>query len=144
VTRKNMDKTKPLDQRLKGYMVSTIVEWLRNQKKVYRDLTEAEQRDVIGNISEACGHLIIEATSEIASKNYPTVRGTLESLGIKSDVKAQIKLLGGTDTISVLAPRTNQTVMIVCADPTAFFGGDMPVPQKDQGDIEQQAEGAAG
>lgn len=126
--KKQNEEDQPLEKRLKGYLVTTVIGYLKEQKKVYADLDEDGQRAVISNLDEAFALLINDAVSIIAARGFRAVHGTLESLTIKGEVKAAVKLLRDVATVADLGSKTGSTVMIVLAEPREFFGGSIPKP----------------
>lgn len=89
---------------------------------------EAEQRAVVERVHELARGVVRETVMLISDNGFPSLQATLESVTAKKGFKAVLHVPKGVDGWEDLIRSEGKEVVLVIADPTAFFKTRGAVP----------------
>lgn len=104
-------------------LLQALVNEIRQLPKPWEQTPEREQEVVIDRLRRAVESQVRALVGAIAGGNYPRIAATLESVTIKGDVKAVLKVGKGQSETLALADATGTQAMIVLASPQAYLDG---------------------
>lgn len=104
--------------------------------KAWKDMNEAQQKDVVSTITHRMEDAVVQAVQVIAANGQRQVIGTLEQVTNKDGMKSVIKTSAFDDLRHELNDAVGSAVAIVLSGADEFVGvGDKPKIDKDQPDL---------
>lgn len=114
-------------KQMHGQMMTFIADRFRNQVKVYKDMSEGEQGDLLKAIDYEVGDVITQAIRLIAQDGRPTIVALVEQITIKDGIKAVLTLEKSNPLRHELADSAGREVLVVVAPlPAQYAGGERP------------------
>lgn len=112
---------------LSGDVRDFLVDRIKNLPKVWAEMTQEEQRDIIYDAVEASNHLVRQAVALIAKDGRPTITAQCESVTVKDGIKAVLTLSKHDELRHALTDSQGQSVLIVVVDAENYIGarGDL-------------------
>lgn len=96
-----------------GDLRDAVLEIIRNRPKPWSAMREAEQRDVIAAVSNACGNLVMKVANAIAAEGRQKVLATLDKITVKDGLKIDLKGPFDIESLDMLGKAQGQVVMVV-------------------------------
>lgn len=119
-----------------GDVRDALLDRIRNLKKPWQKMTEAEQRELVEGVERGVKHLIQQMTTIIAADGRKTLVGTLDSIAVKGGMKAVIKLSKSDKNRHELVDAEGKEVLVVVADAEPYLGEESPADiDRDQMDM---------
>lgn len=120
------------EKELKGDLVSHIIDFQRQEKKAWDELSEAQQKDRIQMAEIFAEDAIRKMVRTIASENRAVIQATVEQVVVKDGIKAVLTLSKSSEHRYELMDAQGDDVLLVVANSDKFMGGEMPQPDPDQ------------
>lgn len=118
-----------------GDLMALVVDELKALPRPWQQLAQVDQSIVIGRAEARCRAAVGACTRLIASRNFPSVGATVESVTFKGGVKA-VLTMHKSDGAHQLADEEGGTVRIVFASAEEFAGTKTaPKAEPDQRDF---------
>lgn len=115
--------TTPIVNSVGGKLLAAVLQEIRNLDRPWPNTPESEQQRVIDRVRTAVDAAVRGAVNSVAQCGFAHAVGSLESLGIKDGVKAQVKFARTDDAVHTLMDAVGTMVLIVFADHNAFTAG---------------------
>lgn len=123
---------------LTGDIATFLTDRIKHLPKVWAQMTENEQREVIDSAIMAAGHLVREAVTIIAADGRTTLQANLEKIEVKDGLKAVLALSRHDEHRHEMIDSVGKAVLIVVADAAQYSGGEVPKPDPDQRELPTQ------
>lgn len=116
-----------------GDLMQCLIDELKAAPKVWQEMPEHQQQDVIYRAQERVQAAIKEAVQIIASANRPTIVATVESVTVKDGIKAVVTLPKSDAQRHQLFDAAGMAVLLIVGGASEFYGGsDSVKPDPDQ------------
>lgn len=96
----------------RGDLRDALLEAFRNRPKLWRGMSEMEQRDMAQALDQLAEQMIIKVARVLATAGHKVVAGTLDGLTIKDGMKITIKAPMTHEAIDTLAEATGKQVLV--------------------------------
>lgn len=117
-------------------LLQAMIDEFKQQPKHWKQLSQLDQEMVIERLSTRIDNLIKRALHIMASKDRAAILGTMDSVTIKSGVKATISISKNSPHILDLYENTGQPMLLIAASHAEFTDGmDTVVGESDQPDL---------
>lgn len=124
---------------IRGDLRDLILANLAGQKKLWRDMPEAEQKALAQQIDGMCAALVTQIAVLTATGGRPAVLATLENMNIGAECKAILTV--PKEHAGALIASTKQIVAVMQPSAASFMGQRAPAAtQPDQLDLVAQAD----
>lgn len=112
---------------LSGDVRDFLVDRIRQLPKVWGEMTQEEQTEIINAAITAGNATVRNAVSLIAKDGRPTITALCESVTVKDGIKAVLSLSKSDELRHALVDSQGQTVLIVVVDAENYIGsrGDL-------------------
>jgi len=118
-----------------GDFTKAMLEELEAAQDVWQKLPEKAQEDVIERLQAKAAKMIRQAVTLVANQGFESCRASVEQVVFKDGVKVVMQTRDNRGAHN-LADLTNQSVVIIFADPDCYVnGGEMPAAEADQADL---------
>ncbi len=111
---------------LLGDLRDAILDRLRAMRMPWATMSQAEQNEMIENVTRVATHLVHETTNAIASKGFPTVKGKLIHAKIKDAMQLQVDISRHDAQRLTVLDSVGLPVLLVIAEPDMFMGEKKP------------------
>jgi hypothetical protein len=130
---------------LVGDLRDALLGRVRNMQKPWEQMTEAQQRDVVEQITNAVKTLVTSAVKVIAANGRRTIMAKLGKIELDANmIKARIETKKTDETLLELSAAQALTILIIAADSSEFTGETAPAEiDPDQPDLENNINRAA-
>lgn len=117
---------------LSGDIRDFLVDRIKNLPKVWAEMTETEQTDIIYAAVDAGTSLVRKAVAIIAKDGRPTITAHLDKVTVKDEIQAVISLSKSDELRHALVDSQGQSVLIVVVDADNYIGqrGDLKADAK--------------
>ena len=116
-----------------GDLMQCLIDELKGAPKVWQEMPEHQQQDVIYRAQERVQAVIKEAVQIIASANRPTIVATVESVTVKDGIKAVVTLPKSDAQRHELIDAAGMAVLLIVGGASGYYGGaDQVRPDPDQ------------
>jgi hypothetical protein len=125
---------------LVGDLRDAMLGRLRASKKPWEQMSEAEQRDVVEQFTNAAKNLVKKAVTLLAANGRDTIVGHMHEIKIaKGLLTAKVTTRATDETTLMLKAAQDKTILIVAADSGEYEGEKAPVEiDPDQSDLESR------
>jgi hypothetical protein len=107
---------------LKGDLRDFVLDRIKHKPKVWQQMTESEQRDLIHETESAVSDIIRRAVHIIAAEGRQAITATLEQVTVKDGIKAVATLSKHDPFRHELVDAQGKAILIVVADASAHMG----------------------
>ncbi len=117
-------------------LVHGIVDVLKTQGgRIWKDLKEREQAAVIGLFQNKVEEIIRQMVLDMAGQGHPSIAVKLTKIQFEKQVKIAIQAATATKACHIASEKIDSSAVLVLVDPVTYIGGEMPVADKDQPDL---------
>lgn len=134
-----------LIQNIGSDLTSFIIDRIRNNDKMYKFMSESEQRALIGDTTRAVIHHVRDIVRRIAADDRPVIVADLKQATIKDEIVAQISVKKSDPKRFDLVDCVGSPVLLVVADHERYLEGidDAVKPDSDQKSLIDDEDDAA-
>lgn len=124
---KNAETAELVAETLSGDVRDFLVDRIKNLPKVWAQMTQEEQSEIINAAVSAGNEMVRKAVRLIAEDGRPTITAQCESVTVKDGIKAVLSLGKYDEYRHELMDSQGQSVLIIVADADKYIGsrGDL-------------------